>query len=131
MTILAPIMRLRQINNNKELTRSSSDVSHKRSGGTSRTSSSSTIQSTSPDDPVLGSIRGALSRWRTLWVSLRTRIPADEWAAMGFMKTAYNFWQVANLLIAKKHTVDVIMQMEVKCEDKLERLKVLLQDDND
>jgi hypothetical protein len=84
-----------------------------------------------PDDPVLVSIRHALSRWRTLWVDLRMRIPPDEWAAIGFNKTGYNFWQVANLLITKKHSVDVIMQTEVKCEDKLEKLKVLLQDDND
>uniref|UniRef100_A0A093XNL6 Transcription factor domain-containing protein n=1 Tax=Talaromyces marneffei PM1 TaxID=1077442 RepID=A0A093XNL6_TALMA len=75
--------------------------------------SAATTRSITTDDPVLSCI------------------PADEWAAMGFMKTAYNFWQVANLLITKKHSVDVIMQMEVKCEDKLEKLKVLLQDDND
>ncbi|GAM37648.1 hypothetical protein TCE0_024r07737 [Talaromyces pinophilus] len=112
MTVLAPIMRIRQL--------------QKQKGPPTATS-----QSIASDDPVLASIRAALGRWRTLWLNLKSRIPADEWAAMGFMKTAYNFFQVANLLITKKHSVDVIMQMEVKCEDKLEKLKVLLQDDND
>jgi hypothetical protein len=112
MTVLAPIMRIRQIKNKKD-------------------PSAATSQSITANDPVLAKVRSALSRWRTLWLNLKSRIPADEWAVMGFMKTAYNFFQVANLLITKKHSVDVIMQMEVKCEDKLEKLKVLLQDDND
>lgn len=111
MTVLAPIMRIRQLKK--------------------KDTSTATSRSITSDDPVLVSIRAALSRWRTLWLNLKSRIPAEEWAAMGFMKTAYNFFQVANLLITKKHSVDVIMQMEVKCEDKLEKLKVLLQDDND
>jgi hypothetical protein len=84
-----------------------------------------------PDDSILTGIRIALTRWRTLWMALRTQIPGHEWALMGFFKNGYNFWLVAQLLITKKHSVDVTMQMEVKCEDKLEKLKVLLQDDND
>ena len=112
MTVLAPIIRIRQLKKQKD-------------------PSITTSQSVTQNDPVLKGIRAALSRWRTLWLNLKSRIPAEEWAAMGFMKTAYNFFQVANLLITKKHSVDVIMQMEVKCEDKLEKLKVLLQDDND
>lgn len=112
MTVLAPIMRIQQLKKQKD-------------------PPTATSRSIISDDPVLVSIRAALSRWRSLWLNLKSRIPADEWAAMGFMKTAYNFFQVANLLITKKHSVDVIMQMEVKCEDKLEKLKVLLQDDND
>jgi hypothetical protein len=35
------------------------------------------------------------------------------------------------MLITKKDAVDVVMQMEVNCEDKLEKLKVLLRDDQD
>lgn len=45
---------------------------------------------------------------------------------MGFYKNGYNFWLVSKLLITKKESVDVVMQMEVKCEDKLEKLKVLM-----
>lgn len=48
---------------------------------------------------------------------------------MGFYKNGYNFWLVAQLLITKKDSLDVTMRMEVKCEDKLDKLKVLLQDD--
>ena len=62
---------------------------------------------------------------------LRTQVPNHEWASMGFFKNGYDFWLVAQLLITKKESVDVIMRMEVKCEDKLEKLKVLLQDDVD
>lgn len=48
---------------------------------------------------------------------------------MGFYKNGYNFWLVSQLLIAKKESVDVVMRMEVKCEDKLEKLNVLLMDE--
>jgi hypothetical protein len=84
-----------------------------------------------PDDSVLVAIKNALSRWRDHWFALRNRVSSDEWASMGFYKNAYNFWLVSQLLITKKDAVDVIMQMEVHCEDKLEKLKVLLQDDQE
>ncbi|KAH8705616.1 putative C2H2 finger domain protein [Talaromyces proteolyticus] len=119
MTVLAPIMRFRQ----SELQSYSSPPTD----GDRRASSKGQV----PDDPIVGHIRSALSRWRLLWMTLRTQIPAHEWASMGFFKNAYSFWLVAQLLITKKHSVDVIMQMEVKCEDKLDKLKVLLQDEND
>ena len=48
---------------------------------------------------------------------------------MGFYKNGYNFWLVSQLLITKKESVDVVMRMEVKCKDKLEKLKVLLMDE--
>jgi hypothetical protein len=50
---------------------------------------------------------------------------------MGFYKNGYNFWLVSQLLITNKDAVDVILQMEVHCEDKLEKLKVLLKDEQD
>lgn len=84
-----------------------------------------------PDDSILTAIRTALSRWRDQWVTLRNQIPTDEWASMGFYKNGYNFWLVSCLLTTKKESVDVVMQMEVNCEDKLEKLKVLLMDDCD
>ncbi|KAL1886791.1 hypothetical protein Plec18167_000726 [Paecilomyces lecythidis] len=86
-------------------------------------------ESALPDDSILGAIRTALARWRSLWLALNSKVPSHEWAAMGFYKNGYNFWLVAQLLITKKDSVDVTMRMEVKCEDKLEKLKVLLQDD--
>ncbi|KAJ5698974.1 hypothetical protein N7462_000979 [Penicillium macrosclerotiorum] len=84
-----------------------------------------------PEDSILSSIRTALARWRDYWVALRNKVSNDEWASMGFYKNGYNFWLVSQLLITKKDAVDVIMQMEVHCEDKLEKLKVLLQDEQD
>ncbi|KAJ5887742.1 hypothetical protein N7495_007783 [Penicillium taxi] len=84
-----------------------------------------------PEDCLLGSIRFALARWRAHWVKLRNRVSKDEWASMGFYKNGYNFWLVSQLLITKKDAVDVIMQMEVRCSDKLEKLNVLLLDEKD
>lgn len=82
-----------------------------------------------PGDSILTSIRTALSRWRDHWATLRNQVPTDEWASMGFYKNGYNFWLVSHMLITKKESIDVVMQMEVKCEDKLEKLKVLLMDE--
>ena len=48
---------------------------------------------------------------------------------MGFYKNGYKFWLVSQLLVTKKESVDVVMQTGVKCEDKLEKLKVLLMDE--
>ncbi|OJJ43912.1 hypothetical protein ASPZODRAFT_135951 [Penicilliopsis zonata CBS 506.65] len=84
-----------------------------------------------PDDPILASIRTALSRWREIWFTLQNQMPHDKWVTMGIYRNGYNFWLVAQLLITKKASIDVIMQMEVKCEDKLQKLKVLLQDENE
>ena len=82
-----------------------------------------------PDDSVLAEIRTALSRWRDHWEALHSQVSEDQWASMGFYKNGYNFWLVSQLLITKKASVDVVMQMEVKCEDKLEKLNVLLMDE--
>ena len=84
-----------------------------------------------PEDSLLTSIFTALSRWRAHWLALRSQVSNDEWASMGFYKNGYNFWLVSQLLITKKDAIDVVMQMEVNCEDKLEKLKVLLQDEQD
>lgn len=83
-----------------------------------------------PDDSILTAIRTALARWRDHWVTLRHQVPTDEWASMGFYKNGYNFWLVSHLLITKKESVDVVMRLEVNCEDKLEKLKLLLMDDD-
>ncbi|PYI03433.1 C2H2 finger domain protein [Aspergillus sclerotiicarbonarius CBS 121057] len=84
-----------------------------------------------PEDSMLAGIRMALSRWREHWVTLRSTVSRSEWASMGFFKNGYNFWLVSQLLITQKEGLDVVMRMEVKCEDKLEKLKVLLMDESD
>ncbi|KAJ6151208.1 hypothetical protein N7470_007802 [Penicillium chermesinum] len=84
-----------------------------------------------PEDTVLSSIMIALGRWREYWAALRTQVTHDEWASMGFYKNGYNFWLVSQLLITKKDAVEIIMKMEVNCEDKLQRLAVLLQNEKD
>ncbi|KAL4917708.1 hypothetical protein BDW62DRAFT_81297 [Aspergillus aurantiobrunneus] len=83
------------------------------------------------EDSTLIPIRMALTRWRDHWLTLRNTVTSHEWASMGFFKNGYNFWLVSQLLITKKESVDVVMKMEVRCEDKLEKLKVLLRDEND
>jgi hypothetical protein len=84
-----------------------------------------------PEDSILMAIRAALDRWHEHWVVLTSRILPEEWSTMGFYKNGYNFWLVSQMVITKKDAVDVVMQMEVNCEDKLEKLKVLLRDDQD
>lgn len=84
-----------------------------------------------PEDATLAAIRNALSRWRDIWLALRSQVSCNEWVSMGFYKNGYNFWLVSQLLITNKCGVDVVMRMEVNCEDKLQRLNVLLQDENE
>ncbi|PWY83419.1 hypothetical protein BO70DRAFT_361536 [Aspergillus heteromorphus CBS 117.55] len=84
-----------------------------------------------PNDMMMEAIKVALSRWLSHWTTLRNSIPRSEWTSMGFFKNGYNFWLVSQLLITKKHGLDVIMQTEVKCEDKVKKLKILLEDDSD
>jgi hypothetical protein len=119
MTLFIPYIRMRR---SKVPSESSSPSSHNR--GANR-------HSVIPEDCIVAAIRLALARWRTLWMALRSQVPSHEWAAMGFFKNSYNFWLVAQLLITKKESVDVVMRMEVKCEDKLAKLKVLLHDEPD
>ncbi|KAJ5752203.1 hypothetical protein N7520_009120 [Penicillium odoratum] len=82
-------------------------------------------------DLALDSIRKALTRWHDRWFTLCDQIPKDEWDSFGFYKNGYNFWLVSQLLITRNDAADVIMQMRVKCDDKLEELNVLLPDEED
>lgn len=111
MTCLAPLIRTRP-------SVSASSLGKKR-------------QSVVQNDQTLTPIRTALTRWRDHWLTLRNTVSSHEWASMGFFKNGYNFWLVSHLLTTKKESVDVVMKMEVRCEDKLEKLKVLLKDEND
>lgn len=80
-------------------------------------------------DPAVTSMKRALAAWRTLFADLRANTSSQEWAAMGFWKNGYNYWLVTQLLISKKDKLDVVMKMEI-AEDKLEKLKLLLQDED-
>ena len=82
----------------------------------------------STSDTNLAQIRGALSRWRSLWTTIRSNIPSHAWASLGFFKNGYNYWLVTQLLINNKGSVDVMMGMEVGCEDTLKQLKGLLKE---
>ncbi|OAX80853.1 hypothetical protein ACJ72_04809 [Emergomyces africanus] len=84
-----------------------------------------------PDCATVSGVKVALENWRSLWISLRTEIPSEEWEKVGFFKGAYNYWLVSQLLISKTASVDILMKMDVNCEDKLRQLKVLLPDDHD
>lgn len=50
---------------------------------------------------------------------------------MGFYKNGYSLWLVSQLLITNEDAVDVLMEMEVNCEDKLKKLRILLPDEQD
>ncbi|PGH07476.1 hypothetical protein GX51_01777 [Blastomyces parvus] len=84
-----------------------------------------------PDCAIVSGIRVALEHWRSLWISLRAELPSSEWERVGFFKGAYNFWLVSQLLISKTASVDILMRMDINCDDKLSQLRVLLPDDYD
>lgn len=63
-------------------------------------------------------------------MAMRAKINDDEWTTMGFWKNGYDYWVVAHLLMSKKDKVDSVMRMDFG-EDKLEKLKLLVQDDSD
>ncbi|QSS50895.1 C2H2 finger domain-containing protein [Histoplasma capsulatum var. duboisii H88] len=80
---------------------------------------------------TVSGIKVALEHWRSLWISLRTELHGDEWEGVGFFRGAYNFWLVSQLLISKSASVDILMKMDINCEDKLSQLKALIADDFD
>jgi hypothetical protein len=61
-------------------------------------------------------------------MTVRARITNHAWASLGFFRNGYNYWLVTQLLINDKGSVDVLMGMEVNCEDTLKQLKKLLKD---
>jgi hypothetical protein len=98
-------------------------------GGTSTTTETGIRTSYAPSsDSNLALIKSALSRWRSWWNSIRSNIPSNAWANLGFFRNGYNYWLVIQLLVNNKASVDVMMGMEVGCEDTLKQLKELLQE---
>ena len=73
-------------------------------------------------------IKAALSRWRCLWTAIRSNIPSHAWASLGFFRNGYNYWLVTQLLINNKGSADLMMGMEVGCEDTLKQLKGLVRE---
>ncbi|KAJ5040593.1 uncharacterized protein L3040_006245 [Drepanopeziza brunnea f. sp. 'multigermtubi'] len=76
----------------------------------------------------ISAIKTALSNWRLLWIAIRASIPNDAWAALGFFRNGYNYWLVTQLIISHKGSADILMKMEVGCEDTLKQLRLLLKD---
>jgi hypothetical protein len=61
-------------------------------------------------------------------MSIRANIPSHAWATLGFFRNGYNFWLVTQLLVNNRGSVEVMLKMEVNCEDTLEVLKGLLKE---
>lgn len=61
-------------------------------------------------------------------MSVRANISNHAWANLGFFRNGYNYWLVMQLLVNNKGSVDIMMNMEVGCEDTLRQLKGLLKD---
>jgi hypothetical protein len=55
-------------------------------------------------------------------------MPNNSWAALGFFRNGYNYWLVTQLIISHKGSADILMKMEVGCEDTLKQLRLLLKD---
>ncbi|KAE8444827.1 hypothetical protein EG329_014182 [Mollisiaceae sp. DMI_Dod_QoI] len=79
-------------------------------------------------DSNITMIKGALSRWRSLWINIRSSIPSTSWDKLGFFRNGFNYWLVIQLLINNKGSADILMGMEVGCEDALKQLRGLLRD---
>jgi hypothetical protein len=79
------------------------------------------------DAAMTSATETALSRWRLLWQAVCYETPGQTWNAAGMFKNGINFWLLARLLMSKDEAVEVMMEMEFKCEDALSKFKVLLQ----
>jgi len=107
-------------------------ISHARPLSSSSDHSSQSSSSPQPShssnnaDTNISLINAALSRWRSLWFTIRSNIPNHKWASLGFFRNGYNYWLVTQLLINNKGSADVLMGMEVGCDDAVEQLKGLL-----
>jgi hypothetical protein len=73
-------------------------------------------------------IKSALSRWHTLWTIIRSKIESYQWAQLGYFRNGYNYWLVIQLLVNNNGSIDIMMGMEVGCEDTLKQLKELLRE---
>jgi hypothetical protein len=73
-------------------------------------------------------VKIALSRWRALWIAIRASMPEAVWAGLGFFRNGYNYWLVTQLLVNNKASADVLVSMEVNCDDTLQQLQSLLKD---
>ncbi|KAG0646832.1 15-hydroxyprostaglandin dehydrogenase [Hyphodiscus hymeniophilus] len=94
--------------------------------GTSTPGAPSTSSFSSDTNHTL--IKAALSRWRSLWTAIRSNMPNHAWANLGFFRNGYNYWLVTQLLINNKGSADLMIGMEVGCEDTLKQLKGLLRE---
>jgi len=99
-----------------------------RSASVSGLSTPAGASSDSSLESNLSLIKGALSRWRTLWTTIRGSYSSHSWAKLGFFRNGYNFWLVIQLLINNKGSADLMMGMEVVCDDTLKQLKGLLKE---
>ncbi|KAL2065310.1 hypothetical protein VTL71DRAFT_2979 [Oculimacula yallundae] len=95
---------------------------------THTTSHSSSHGSQPPSTSNITLIKFALSRWRSLWLTIRASIPNNSWASLGFFRNGYNYWLITQLIISNRGSAEVLLGMEVGCEDTLKQLKALLRD---
>lgn len=99
-----------------------------RSPNSSGSSTPNALTHDPSSDSNIALIKTALSRWRTLWIAIRANTPENAWVKMGFFRNGYNYWLVTQLLVTNKGSVDVILGMEVNCDDTLTQLQSLLKD---
>lgn len=81
-------------------------------------------------DASVKASKSALAIWRAVWADMRSKIDEQQWASMGFWKNGLNYWCIAQFLMKKGAMVDSAMRLNLE-DDKLDRLKLLLQDDSD
>jgi hypothetical protein len=67
----------------------------------------------------LAPIKAALSRWRNLWFMIKEQHTPEEWTKVGLFKNGYNYWLITQMIVNHKGGAEVLMNMEVPCDDTL------------
>lgn len=96
-------------------------VTHANPMSRSRLLSSASLPSTtgSPSNWNFAPVKFALARWKYLWFSIRANYTEEDWAKIGFFKNAYSYWLMTQLIVSQKGGAEVLMRMDVPCEDTL------------
>lgn len=77
----------------------------------------------SSSDSNISIIKAALARWHSIWISIRMNICPDVIADQGLYKNALNYWMITQLIVMNPSSADILMRMEIGCEDGLSQLR--------
>lgn len=67
----------------------------------------------------------ALSTWHTLWELVRNEPRTQSSRCAAIFEKAHYFWMMAQIIMQRPGAVDVLIGMEVNCDDALLPLRAL------